>query len=87
MTDLEKIASTSELMEIGRLAIEQALVDMRDSRISCMNRRNGLVIAEKDGQPSSIIRMGSEMAMAIGLCAIAKHMNKSKGSAAKRKGR
>lgn len=75
---LKAIAGDDELLEVGRQAIEDALISMRDSRIFTM-RRNGLVCREKDGTPSAIIRFGPETAIRIGLLAIAKHL-KSKGS-------
>lgn len=63
---------TDESLEIGKKAIENALVDYRDSKIFTI-RRNGLVIAEKDGTPSKIIRFGSEVALRIGINAIFKN--------------
>lgn len=56
--------------EIARKAVEDVLVDMRDSRLSMLGRGNGLVIAEKDGTGSSIIRLGAEDAVRIGIKAI-----------------
>jgi hypothetical protein len=50
--------------EVGRLAVEDVLVERREARIS-MLRGNGLVIAEKDGKPSPVIRMGMEEALKI----------------------
>lgn len=61
---------TPEECEIGRKAVEDELVRRRDSRISMLNRGNGLVIAEKDRTPSSLIRMGMEEALVIALEAI-----------------
>jgi hypothetical protein len=68
--NLLKIAEDQELLEIGRKAIEDALIEFRDDRLSTPMRGNGLVIREKDGKDSSIIRMGPEMALSIGLKAI-----------------
>lgn len=67
---LEEIADDEALIEIGRRAIEQALVEWRDDRLSQI-RGNGLVICEVNGKPSSIIRFGPETALKIGLKAIA----------------
>ncbi len=69
---LNEIAEDRDLLEIGRKAVEDVLVDWRDSRISMFARGNGLVIREKDGKGSSTIRMGPEDAIRIGLKAIAK---------------
>lgn len=73
---LETIAHDDELLEIGRLAIEDELVEWRDSRRS-MLRNNGFVIKERDGKESHIIRFGAEQGINIALRAIAKHMRKN----------
>lgn len=67
---LLQIAKNNELLEIGRLKVESALIELRDARISMM-RNNGLVIKEKDGTPSVHIRLGPEDCIRIGLMAIA----------------
>jgi hypothetical protein len=58
-------------LEIGRRAVEEELIRWRDSRLSEPTRGNGLVVREKDGRPSSIIRFGTETALRIALRAIA----------------
>lgn len=74
---LADLAEDDKLLEIGRKAIEDMLVDMRDDRLSFgLNRGNGLVIRERDGQPSNIIRLGPEMALQVGLKAIVKEYGK-----------
>lgn len=70
---LLQITNAPDLLEIARKAIEDELIELRDSRIG-MVRNNGLCIKERDGSPSDIIRLGPEHAMAIGLKAIAKHI-------------
>jgi len=60
----------SELLEIGRKAIEDVLIEWREGRLSELNRGNGLVVREKDGRDSSIIRFGPETALKIGLKAM-----------------
>ena len=72
---LTEIADDPVLLEVGRKAIEDVLVDLRDSRIFRL-RGNGLVIYEKDGRDSSIIRLGPEDALRIGLRAIAAHLGR-----------
>jgi len=72
--DLLEIAGNPELMEVARKAIEDQLIDLRDARIANVGRRNGLVVYEKDGKPSNIIRMGPEHAFSLGLTAIVKHL-------------
>lgn len=72
---LKEIADDKELMwNVGRKAIEDALVELRDARISLLGRGNGLVIREEDGTDSDTIRLGPEMALSIGLQAIIKHL-------------
>ena len=72
-----EVANDTVLLEIGRKAVEDVLVDYRDSRIGQFQRGNGLVIKESNGTPSNIIRIGTEDALRIGLQAIAKYMEKS----------
>lgn len=72
---INEIAENEDLLEIGRKAIEETLLEWRDSRLSEFTRGNGLVIREKDGSDSSIIRFGPETALSIGLKAIAKHLS------------
>lgn len=68
---VEDIINDSDggLREIARLAVEETLVVLRDSRISVL-RNNGLTIKERDGSSSDVIRMGFERALIIGLRAI-----------------
>lgn len=68
---LKEIINSTALIELGRSSIEAELLELRDSRIS-MLRNNGLVVKEKDGSHSSIIRLGPEDALTIGLTAIDK---------------
>lgn len=75
IVNLKTIYESQELLEVGRKAIEDTLIDWRDNRLSEFPRGNGLVIREKDGSDSSIIRFGPETALMIGLIAIEKHLN------------
>lgn len=68
---LMAISKDDTLLEIGRKAIEAAAVEFRDARICEPFRGNGIVIREKDGTDSSIIRFGPEAALRIGLMAMA----------------
>lgn len=77
--DLLKLAEDQELLEVGRKAVEETLIDFRDSRIS-QPRGNGLVIREKDGTESSLIRLGPEDALRIALKAIHKHLTSRKSN-------
>ena len=74
---LLELAERPELLEIGRKAVEDVLIDYRDSRISQM-RGNGLVCREANGSPSSVIRLGPEDALRNGLRAIAETLKDPK---------
>lgn len=58
---------TEILVTKMHLAIENELIEMRDSRMSIIGPANGLVVNERDGSPSSIMRMGTRAAMEIAL--------------------
>ena len=73
---LSATAKNEGLLEIGRRAIEAELVDWRDRRLSVIGRANGLVVREKDGAESFVIRFGPEVALRIGLLAIADAVGK-----------
>lgn len=71
---LRALADNEELLyNVARYAVEDVLVEMRDSRIGLLGRNNGLVIREENGADSSIIRLTIESAFAIGLRALADH--------------
>jgi hypothetical protein len=74
MCNLLQISEDDELLEVGRKAVEDTLVEWRDDRLSVLGRGNGLVIREKDGSNSHIIRFGVEHAMRIALEAMHKHL-------------
>lgn len=70
--ELRELALDHDLLwEVPRKAIEDQLIEMRDSRLSMLGRNNGLVIKEADGTSSDTIRLGPEMAMSSGLRALA----------------
>jgi hypothetical protein len=71
---LDDIGKDEELLEIGRLAVENELIARRDSRIGIIGRNNGLVCKERNGEPSDIIRMPPEEAIRIALDAIADYI-------------
>jgi hypothetical protein len=73
---LLEIATDDDLLEVGRRAIEESLVRWRDSRMSEAARCNGLVIRERDGSLSNVIRFGPEHALRIGLKAIAAELER-----------
>lgn len=73
--DISDLIDNPELLEVARRAIEDTLIEFRDSRIAVL-RNNGLVCKEKDGSPSHIIRFGPETALNIGLKAVVAHLEK-----------
>lgn len=48
-----------EIIETIRKEVEDRLIEWRDGRLGILGRGNGLVIKEKDGTPSNVIRMGT----------------------------
>lgn len=68
MIDFENL--TPEDYERGRLAVEDVLIEFRDMRLSVPLRNNGLVCKERNGDPSSVIRLPIEEALRIGMKAI-----------------
>jgi hypothetical protein len=73
---LKAILQNEELLEVARRAVEDELVERRNARIAVL-RNNGLVIKEMDGTSSTIIRLGTEHALKIGLNAIIQYEEKS----------
>jgi hypothetical protein len=47
--------------------VEDALVEYRDQRISVLNYGNGLVIRERDGERSDVMRLGTRDGLRIGI--------------------
>lgn len=68
---IQQLAENDQLLEVGRKAIEDELIEMRDSRLSSYTQNNGFVIKEKDGQNSDVIRFGPEIGLKIALKAMA----------------
>lgn len=60
---------SQESVEIGRRAVEDAAVELRDARIS-VDCGNGIVCREFDRTPSSIIRMRTDTALMVALRAM-----------------
>ncbi|MDM8086321.1 hypothetical protein QUV83_16220 [Cellulomonas cellasea] len=46
----------------GYGAVEDTLIDLRDSRISILGYANGVVVNERDGSPSPVVRMRTRWA-------------------------
>ena len=56
---IDLTAAKSEVFK----SIEDALIEWRDARLSVLPAANGLVVCERDGTPSSIIRMTTRTAV------------------------
>lgn len=72
---LEEVVGRPDLLEIARRAVEDELIDLRDSGMFIL-RNNGFSVKERDGTPSNVMRLGTEMGMQIGLEAIIEHLKK-----------
>lgn len=68
---LERMATDPDLLEVGRKAVEDALVEYRDNGISEVGCRNGFVIRHKDGASSDLIRFNTRTGLGIALRAMA----------------
>lgn len=75
---LRRLAEDPELAGAVHLALEDELIDLRDRGIffggPCGLYRNGLAIWSKEGEPSSVIRIGTRDAVIRGLQAAADHL-------------
>jgi hypothetical protein len=60
---------SEEALTAAHLAVEDALVEFRDERISVLGPANGFVIRERDGQPPPIMRLGTRDGLRIGIAA------------------
>jgi hypothetical protein len=51
----------------AHLAVEDALVELRDARVGVIGPANGFVVREKDGTPSRIMRLGTRAGLRIAI--------------------
>jgi hypothetical protein len=65
--DTEKTNIDEAALTAAHLAVEDVLIDMRDSRMGVLGRANGFIVNEKDGTPSSIMRLGTRDGLRIGI--------------------
>lgn len=56
-----------DALTAAHVAVEDVLVEMRDARMSVIGRANGLVIRERDGELSGVMRLGTRDALSIGI--------------------
>jgi len=64
---IDELLTDPVALERGRKAVEDMLIDFRDSRLSIIGHNNGLVIHEADGKESHIIRLSMLDALCIAL--------------------
>lgn len=57
-------------IEVARRRIEDALIEFRDLRVSMAHVGNGLVVRERDGKDSSMIRLSTADAIRIAIKAM-----------------
>lgn len=76
--ELLKLSDDLEMLQVARQAIQDVLIDFRDRRISVLGLGSGMVIKEKDGTPSDLIRLTSIEVIRIGLKAMAEKLGESK---------
>lgn len=62
MTVLNHAALTA-----AHVAVEDALIEMRDNRLSVTGPANGFVVNERDGSPIGIMRLGTREGLRIGI--------------------
>ncbi len=67
MTNQEEIEIDEDALTAAHLAVEDVLIDFRDSCIFVLNHANGFVVNESDGRPSSIMRLGTRDGLRIGI--------------------
>lgn len=73
---LRELADDHQMLwEVARAAIEDELIEWRDSRMFVL-RNNGFVVKEVDGSDSHVIRFGPEIGVRIALKAIADHLER-----------
>ncbi len=61
-----------EALTAAHLAVEDVLIEMRDSCMFILGRANGFVVNEYDGTPSSIMRLGTRDGLRLGIQAYLK---------------
>jgi hypothetical protein len=70
MTEIDEDALTA-----AHVAIEDVLIELRDSRIGVLNRANGFVVNEYDGTPSNTMRLGTRDGLRIAIKAYLEAIN------------
>jgi len=71
---LAEAVQSVEIRELARKAVEDELIEFRDAGLSMPFRNNGCVVKYRDGSSSDIIRFGPEVAVSVGVRAVAHHL-------------
>ena len=78
---LRRAAETTEMLEAGRKAVEDVLVEFRDSCISIPFQGNGFGIRDKEGKDVGVlIRLSTADGLRIALKAMADHVAENAGT-------
>jgi hypothetical protein len=72
MSDDTEIELDEDALTEAHVAVEDVLIDFRDSRISVHGRANGFVVREKDGSASPHMRLGTRDGLRIAIKAYLK---------------
>lgn len=56
-----------DALTVAHQAVEDVLIHFRDERISVLGHGNGFVVLERDGKPSSMIRLGTRDGLKIAI--------------------
>lgn len=64
---MSKRALDEGALTAAHLAVEDVLIELRDMRISVLDRANGFVVREKDATPSGIMRLGTRDGLRIAI--------------------
>jgi hypothetical protein len=74
VTALRDVIAESKALELderaltaAHLAVEDCLIEFRDSRISVMGPANGFVVRERDGSQSPVMRLGTREGLEIAI--------------------
>lgn len=67
MSDQTGPALDQDALTAAHVAVEDVLIEFRDSRIAILGRANGFVVTERDGTPSSIMRLGTRHGLEIAI--------------------
>lgn len=73
---LQAVLDDALLIEAGRLEVENQLIEFRDDGMWEGFHNNGLVVKNRDGSESNLIRMGPAFGLRIALRGIIKELER-----------